>query len=1425
MAVVISLLSITMLFCVFAARCQAEDAAAKDILAWWAFDEGEGSKLTDKSSFKNNGEITGATWVKGGFGYALQFNGEDRVRVEDADSLKPVMAWSLEAWFNPAITIDKNLSGFPALITKLSGNYGYWLNFREKMGNLSMLIGNGARAVGAYCNTGVWEKDRWYHVVFTYDGKTGKLYVNGVPDGQRKLDIEPAYLGGGILIGERFKGLIGDIKLWNRTLTLQEIEQTYQVKKKKLIETAPLANKKEAAVSEDQVDAAVKDILMGRRFEMSKEKGKSPFIRVVLGDTDFGIAEGNGALRYYRAGKSNPFIEYISLSEGDKAQVRTEGIKWKHEWQEGSLLALAGIKNMDVPQGKVENKSAVPVLNLTPGEDGIAKIAASGRLNSQWESDITVVKQDKADLLSMHYQRKGAAAAGRQPVALSIKLMRWLEDEDIPLFAVKSNGQICRLQGGESVEGVKVIIPFWKQGHQLSFSVEPCQKISLGKIQGFMGGRLLTFNAGEAADKVSLQVEDSRISPVVTAGAVSLRVNERNGAGHLDIGGLPFMTVEGVENGSIQSVAGYDGSAWEVATKKNVKGGFAFTGKGRISTVLWAMEVKGKDNEICYRWKRDSIGAASAGVHLFMPYWLVGSRVEVISPAGKVTDACGNIPMRVGAEFQQQALGTNAMIAIYPTATEKITITLQGEFELASYRKSTSAYREPFDLSYYPVFYQDVEQKGVIHSFPPAGLFLIAKNGREFGIDIKYERLFAKAGKSEVSRVQLPADGVKVISGKDDVSVLSPYWKITHSRRNGGGISSIVFPYASGKDIMVSPEAVYIQSAGKVYSSSNEKSPDISAKEDEIKVSGLLKTVDGKDCGIKYQTTYQYNQGYIKRNTVFNFIDSLPVEKVGVLKLDLDPLLDQCGYKPVLAAFRKAVFPGPPLVQGKTLGIGFISLFRRGGEGIDFVPGNDTHGWRYQLSSNASEGYLAVQGNSQGGPSLVVEAYSNTERPVRVKGEKSYSYFIGLPMINKHLPGHYFTVNDSYGWFTTEDRLGKLSDNGVNLMLNHGWRGSSVGEYPSEKMSEAEKKGIADKVEHLKLAEQYGIKNVPFVAKGLLKSTLPAYKEHLWDWIEMGVSKTPPARPDAYGDMMCHEAKGWNKYLKDQIMAWQKIFSYDGIYYDFVYPAGPCCNPRHAGGERHLSVEGVLEFMEWTRDNFEVVWSHTGHYPTVMLENLSDLVWVGEELNPWYANEGRIPDLDGLAEYFEHIPNTQKVVDPGVVRSCFALPGEKMPGVLRYDMEDAKEFAGKLSLCGLFSCAALRNAAPFNPDEVMDRFKPWLDLYKSFKSVDFTKLSFSDWKNQGAVITDNPYIRAAVYSNEHEAVLVLANSENRSIQKARFKVNTEALGWGKAASYRLVKRPEGTFVAIDREALCKRGVQIELPGYGYAIYLLSIGKR
>ncbi|MGI6384092.1 MAG: hypothetical protein ACOX1G_02365 [bacterium] len=81
---------------------------------------------------------------------------------------------------------------------------------------------------------------------------------------------------------------------------------------------------------------------------------------------------------------------------------------------------------------------------------------------------------------------------------------------------------------------------------------------------------------------------------------------------------------------------------------------------------------------------------------------------------------------------------------------------------------------------------------------------------------------------------------------------------------------------------------------------------------------------------------------------------------------------------------------------------------------------------------------------------------------------------------------------------------------------------------------------------------------------------------------------------------------------------------------------------------------------------------------------MSDLVWVGEELNPWYANEGRLPDLGGMADYFEHTSNTQRMIDSQILGSWSLLPKESMPGRLRYDLEDANEFISKLTLCGLF---------------------------------------------------------------------------------------------------------------------------------------------
>jgi len=75
------------------------------VVAAYNFDEGTGNSATDYSPFGNNGTISGATWVTGRFGGALNYNGiSDWVTINDSDSLDVSTAMTLEAWVYPTAT-------------------------------------------------------------------------------------------------------------------------------------------------------------------------------------------------------------------------------------------------------------------------------------------------------------------------------------------------------------------------------------------------------------------------------------------------------------------------------------------------------------------------------------------------------------------------------------------------------------------------------------------------------------------------------------------------------------------------------------------------------------------------------------------------------------------------------------------------------------------------------------------------------------------------------------------------------------------------------------------------------------------------------------------------------------------------------------------------------------------------------------------------------------------------------------------------------------------------------------------------------------------------------------------------------------------------------------------------------------------------
>jgi hypothetical protein len=70
---------------------------------------------------------------------------------------------------------------------------------------------------------------RWSHLATTYDGRVQRMYVNGKlvasrPLARSKLAESGAlHVGGSPIWGDRFKGKIDEVRVYNRALTAEEI--------------------------------------------------------------------------------------------------------------------------------------------------------------------------------------------------------------------------------------------------------------------------------------------------------------------------------------------------------------------------------------------------------------------------------------------------------------------------------------------------------------------------------------------------------------------------------------------------------------------------------------------------------------------------------------------------------------------------------------------------------------------------------------------------------------------------------------------------------------------------------------------------------------------------------------------------------------------------------------------------------------------------------------------------------------------------------------------------------------------------------------------------------------------------------------------------------------------------------------------------
>jgi hypothetical protein len=202
----------------------------KGLVLYLPFDRIGEKTAFDLSPYRNNGTIYGAVWVHGKFGQALSFDGVDDYVEVPIFSLTD--KFTIEAW---AYRIDGQPSGdYAGIISNLNGKNNYnRLLIRNTTVLFQLSIGG---TIYNHSKTDLPPlSNAWHHYVATYDGSTVKLFVDGslVYSGTQtgNLDsgsVKPTIGWGSVLPAYyHFKGLIDEVRIYNRALSKEEIKEHY----------------------------------------------------------------------------------------------------------------------------------------------------------------------------------------------------------------------------------------------------------------------------------------------------------------------------------------------------------------------------------------------------------------------------------------------------------------------------------------------------------------------------------------------------------------------------------------------------------------------------------------------------------------------------------------------------------------------------------------------------------------------------------------------------------------------------------------------------------------------------------------------------------------------------------------------------------------------------------------------------------------------------------------------------------------------------------------------------------------------------------------------------------------------------------------------------------------------------------------------
>ncbi len=204
------------------------DAAEPAPVGWWRLD----GNADDSSGNNNHGTLFGnPQWVAGKIGGALQFDGTDvYIDCGNGPSLDITGEITIAAWIYPTGSGNSN---FPRIVDKSSGTSstgpGYKIYPRVAENYILTLSAGGTdrrSSSSIVLNT-------WNYLAFIITGTQWRLFLNGTWEEWNVTTLPSSvnnslFIGRSSTTGRHFVGMMDEVRIYNRALTPEEIQQAME---------------------------------------------------------------------------------------------------------------------------------------------------------------------------------------------------------------------------------------------------------------------------------------------------------------------------------------------------------------------------------------------------------------------------------------------------------------------------------------------------------------------------------------------------------------------------------------------------------------------------------------------------------------------------------------------------------------------------------------------------------------------------------------------------------------------------------------------------------------------------------------------------------------------------------------------------------------------------------------------------------------------------------------------------------------------------------------------------------------------------------------------------------------------------------------------------------------------------------------------